>query len=81
MFIRGGTGLYRQFPDFEQVMGALALPGAGAQRAAQYDLGFEQRIGTSVRWQVTIFDREEDGFFRRARRGNASRQRARRSRG
>jgi len=65
MFIRGGTGIYRQFPDFEQVIGALGLPGAGAQRAEQYDFGFEQRIGSSIRWQATIFDREEEGFFRR----------------
>ncbi len=43
----------------------LGLPVRGAQRAEQYDLGFEQRIGASMRWQATIFDREEDGFFRR----------------
>lgn len=65
MFIRGGTGVYRQFPDFEQVIGTLGLPGAGAQRAEQYDIGFEHRIGSSIRWQATIFDREEAGFFRR----------------
>ncbi len=64
-FIRGGTGIYRQFPEFEQVIGAFGLPGAGAQRADQYDLGFEQRIGPTLRWQVTVFDREESGFFRR----------------
>ncbi len=65
MFIRGGTGIYRQFPDFEQVIGTFGLPDAGAQRAEQYDLGFEHRIGTALRWQATIFDREESGFFRR----------------
>ena len=65
MFIRGGTGIYRQFPDFEQVIGTFGLPAADAQRAAQYDLGFEQRISPSIRWQATIFDREEEGFFRR----------------
>ncbi len=63
--IRGGAGVYRQFPDFEQVIGALGLPDAPAQRAEQYDLGFEQRLGVSMRWTVTVFDREEDGFFRR----------------
>ena len=63
--IRGGAGIYRQFPEFEQVIGALGVPGARAQRADQYDLGFEQRIGASMRWQATIFDREESGFFRR----------------
>ena len=63
--IRGGAGVYRQFPEFEQVIGMLGLPDAPAQLAEQYDLGFEQRIGASMRWTVTLFDREEDGFFRR----------------
>ena len=63
--IRGGTGVYRQFPEFEQVIGALGARDARAQRALQYDLGFEQRMGESIRWQVAIFDREETGFFRR----------------
>jgi hypothetical protein len=65
MFLRGGTGVYRQFPEFEQVIGTLGVPGSDAQRADQYDLGFEQRFGPSLRWQVTLFDREESGFFRR----------------
>jgi len=63
--IRAGGGVYRQFPEFEQVIGALGLPDAPAQRAEQYDIGFEQRIGPSVRGTVTLFDREENGFFRR----------------
>ena len=63
--VRGGAGVYRQFPDFDQVIGTLGQPDARAQRATQYDLGFEQRIGPSMRWQVTIYDREEHGFFRR----------------
>jgi hypothetical protein len=63
--IRGGTGVYRQFPEFQQVVGALGVHDARAQRAQQYDLGFEQRMGAAMRWQVTIFDREEAGFFRR----------------
>ena len=50
--IRGGAGIYRQFPDFERVIGALGSPDAAAERATQYDLGFEQRLGASMRWQV-----------------------------
>jgi outer membrane receptor protein involved in Fe transport len=64
--VRGGAGIYRQFPDFEQVIGSLGHPDARAERAAQYDLGFEQRFGESMRWQVTLYDRDESGFFRRA---------------
>lgn len=63
--LRGGAGVYRQFPDFEQAIGALASPHPRAERAAQFDVGFEQRIGAAMRWQVTLFDREESGFFRR----------------
>jgi hypothetical protein len=63
--LRGGAGVYRQFPEFDQVIGALGVRDARAERADQYDLGFEQRLGASLRWQVTLFDREEAGFFRR----------------
>jgi len=64
--VRGGTGVYREFPEFDQVIGTLGSRNARTERAEQYDLGFEQRIGASLRWQVTVFDREEVGFFRRA---------------
>ena len=63
--LRGGTGVYRQFPEFEQVTGAFGIAGARAQRAHQYDVGFEERLGESLRWQITLYDREEAGFFRR----------------
>jgi hypothetical protein len=63
--VRGGAGVYRQFPDFEQVIGALGLPGATSERAEQFDLGFEHRMTGNTRWQVTLYDREETGGFRR----------------
>ena len=63
--LRGGTGVYQQFPGFEQVIGALAATGTGPMRAEHYDVGVEQRLGDSLRWQVAFYDREEDGFFRR----------------
>lgn len=63
--LRGGAGVYRQFPDFEQVIGTLGQPDAVAEQAAQFDLGLEQRLGAATRWQVTFYDRQEDGFFRR----------------
>jgi hypothetical protein len=64
--IRGGAGIYRQFPDFENVIGTLGRPDARAQRATQFDLGVEHRFGTTMRWQITGYDRQERGFFRRA---------------
>jgi hypothetical protein len=64
--LRGGAGVYRQFPDFEQVVGSLGRADATAERAEQYDLGFEKRLGATIRWQITLYDREEQGLFRRA---------------
>jgi hypothetical protein len=64
--VRGGAGVYRQFPDFEQVIGALGHTDAASERATQYDIGFEQRLGASMRWQVTLYDRDEHNFFRRS---------------
>ncbi|MEO5897600.1 MAG: TonB-dependent receptor [Vicinamibacterales bacterium] len=65
--VRGGAGIYQQFPSFEQVIGRLAAPVAAPQRAEQFDLGIEQRLGGAFRWQVVFYDREETGFFRRPR--------------
>ncbi len=64
--LRGGSGLYRQFPDFEQVIGALGRPANTAERAAQCDLGVEGRLSAFTRWQVTLYDREEHDFLRRS---------------
>jgi hypothetical protein len=62
---RGGTGVYRQFPDFEQVIGQLGSAGNTHERAVQYDVGIEGRIGGSTRWQVAVYAREEGDFLRR----------------
>jgi hypothetical protein len=64
--VRGGAGVYRQFPEFEHAVGALRVPDARASRADQYDVGIERRIGEAVRVQVTAYRRDEEGFFRRA---------------
>jgi TonB-dependent receptor-like protein/carboxypeptidase family protein len=63
--IRAGGGIYRQFPDFEQVVGSLGTTANAHERATQFDLGVEGRIGTTMRWQVTVYDREEENFMRR----------------
>lgn len=63
--LRAGTGIYRQFQGFEQVIGDLAAPSTRPMRAVHYDLGLEQRLGSSIRWYVALYRRDEDGFFRR----------------
>jgi hypothetical protein len=64
--LRGGAGIYRQFPEFEHAVGALRADDARASRADQYDLGVERRVGEALRVQVTGYRRDERGMFRRA---------------
>ena len=64
--VRGATGVYQQFPTFEQVIGAWGTPGLDPERATHVDVGVEQAIGQSARVQVTVYDREEKDFLRRA---------------
>lgn len=63
--LRGGAGIYHQFADFEQTVGALAASDVTAQRAEQFDVGIEGRVGSALRWQVTLYDREESNFLNR----------------
>lgn len=63
--VRGGSGVYQQFPSFEQVTGALAAPERRPERAEHYDLALEHRIGETLRWQLAVYDREESSFYRR----------------
>jgi hypothetical protein len=63
--VRGATGVYQQFPTFEQVIGAWGTPDLPAARATSVDVGVEQAIGPSARLQVTVYDREEEDFLRR----------------
>lgn len=63
--IRGGAGIYRQFPDFEQVTGMLGTPSNTHERAHQLDLGLVGRVGAHTKWQVSVYDREEENFMRR----------------
>ena len=64
--VRGATGVYQQFPTFEQVIGAWGTPDLDPERATSVDVGVEQAIGQSARLQVTVYDREEQDFLRRA---------------
>jgi hypothetical protein len=63
--LRGGAGVYRQFPGFEQVVGVLGTRANTHERAVQVDLGLEGRMGATMRWQVTFYDREEADMMRR----------------
>ena len=62
--LRGGTGIYRQFPGFEEATGLQAGSGLEPERAYHADLGVEQTIGATARWQVTLYNREERDVLR-----------------
>ena len=64
--VRGATGVYQQFPGFEQVLGAWGTPDLSPERAVHLDVGVEQSIGQSSRLQVTVYNREDTDFLRRA---------------
>ena len=63
--VRGGAGVYRQFPAFEHVIGTQGTEGISPERAVSYDLAFEQTVARIWRMGVSVFDREERGFIRR----------------
>jgi outer membrane receptor protein involved in Fe transport len=53
------AGLHHQFPDFAQIVGRRGDPGLHPERATLLDAGVEGRLNTTMRWQVTVYDREE----------------------
>jgi outer membrane cobalamin receptor len=66
LVLRGGTGVYVQFPGIDAVTGppASANPDLRPERAYHADVGIEQTFG-NTRWQLTLYDREERDVLRR----------------
>ena len=61
--VTAGTGVYRQFPDFNQIAGIRGTPDLDAQRAWQTDLGVARRIRSALRAQAVVYVREgRDGI-------------------
>ena len=63
--LRGGAGIYRQFPGIDVATGVFGNPAVGPERAIHVDAGVEQVIGNS-RWQVTLYTREERDVLRQS---------------
>ena len=57
--VKAGAGVSHQFPEFEAARGESGLAPLQPERATHVDLGIERRFGESVRWQATLFAREE----------------------
>jgi outer membrane receptor protein involved in Fe transport len=64
--VRAGAGRYQQFADFDKVLGVSGGVGLRPERADQFDLGVEQRIGRGFRISATLYDRQEYDMLRRA---------------
>ncbi len=62
--LRGGGGIYRQFPGFDEAVGLHAGSGLAHERAYHADVGVEQTLGSASRWQVTFYNREERDVLR-----------------
>ena len=59
----GGTGLFRQFPGFNAIVGLRGTPGLPAERAWHADIGVGRRFGAHLRAQAVWFHRDErDGL-------------------
>jgi hypothetical protein len=58
--VRGGTGIYRQTPAFDQIFGVHGGgTGLDVQRAYHADLALEQQLGPRARWQLVAYTRQE----------------------
>jgi hypothetical protein len=55
-----GTGVYRQFPDFNEVEGLRGTPDLAPERAWHADVGVSRRLGTSMRAQAVWYRRYAD---------------------
>jgi hypothetical protein len=67
--LRGGAGIHRQFPTFEEVGGPNAPrlfpnPSLRPERAFHADAGIEQTLGGSTRLQLTVYNRQEHDLVR-----------------
>jgi hypothetical protein len=62
--LRAGTGIYRQFASIADATYAFEPGDLRAERAYHADLGLEQALGSSARWQATFYNREERDVLR-----------------
>jgi hypothetical protein len=63
--VRAGWGVYQQFADFEEVVGAFAGSRLVPERSVHADLSVEHRLSPSTRVQVALYHRDDDNVIRR----------------
>jgi hypothetical protein len=62
--LRAGAGVYQQFPLFEHVLGESGAPDLTRERAVHVDVAFERQLSDGLRWQATLYNRNERGMIR-----------------
>lgn len=62
--VNASTGVSRQLPELELMLGATGASDLRAERATHVDFGLEQRVSPSIRWQATLFTRRERDVLR-----------------
>jgi hypothetical protein len=62
--LNASAGASRQFPDLDAVRGLTASSDLSPERAALVDVGVEQRLSNSFRWQLTLYNRVERDVLR-----------------
>ncbi len=62
--LRGGAGIYRHEPGFGEVLGFRGTPALRPERAYHADAGVEGRLSPTLRWQATVYEREDRDLLR-----------------
>ena len=65
LVLRAGAGVYQQFPDFQQVVGAFGGAGLGPERSIHADVSVEHRFSPSLRAQIAVYHRGDRDVIRR----------------
>ena len=63
--VRAAAGIYQQFADFEEVVGAFAGANMRPEKSVHADLSLERRVSPSTRVQFTLYNRRDDDVIRR----------------
>jgi hypothetical protein len=63
--LRAAAGVYRQFPDFEEVVGNFGGERMRPEKAIHTDFSLEHRVTASTRAQITLYNRRDEDLIRR----------------
>jgi hypothetical protein len=62
--VNGSAGIFGSIPRIEQVLGGAGAPGLKPERETLFDVGIGRHAGSALRWQATLFRRNEYDILR-----------------